>query len=259
MRLGTARNKARLGAARRGEVWRGEEHGRARQGVARRGEERGRARHGGARLGLVRQGKEQGHTYVQETHTMLNTVVGSLVTHRYVWVDTTFTHTVTQTPRFQPAVWFGLVSLPGRMWGCTVLLESGAVYRALPPMAIAFIQISDNGGDDDDTYEEAAQTWDCYGTDFSVIEYPYLSGLSCLAKTDTIVRPGRHLFAVAPVGDPFSAQPEQAKEFHFIQLDSGRLTIQPTNRVVYQNASFTSTNASFPVGMKLQTDIYRCE
>ena len=190
---------------------------------------------------------------------MLNTVVGSLVTHRYVWVDTTFTHAVTQTPRFQPAVWFGLVSMPGRMWGCTVMLESGAVYRALPPMAIAFIQISDNDGDDDDTYEEAAQTWDCYTTDFTVIEYPYLTGLRCLAKTDTIVRPGRHLFAVAPVGDGFSAEPEQAKEFHFIHLDSGRLTIQPTNRVVYQDASFTIAPASFPVGMKSQTDIYRCE
>lgn len=228
--------------------------GSAGRGQARQGKEHGRARHGEAR-----QGEEHGHTHVQQRHTMLNTLVGSLVTHRYVWVDTTFTHAVPQGPRFQPAVWFGLVSVPGRMWGCTVLLESGAVYRALPPMAIAFIQISDNGGDDDDTYEEAAQTWDCYGTDFSVIEYPYLSGLSCLAKTDTIVRPGRHLFAVAPVGDPFSAQPEQAKEFHFIQLDSGRLTIQPTNRVVYQDASFTSTNASFPVGLKLQTDIYRCE
>lgn len=189
--------------------------------------------------------------------TMLNTVVGSLVTHRYVWVDTTFTHAVTQTPRFQPAVWFGLVSLPGRMWGCTVMLESGAVYRALPPMAIAFTAMPDD--DDDDTYEEAAQTWDCYTTDFTVIEYPYLTGLRCLAKTDTIVRPGRHLFSVAPVGDGFSAVPEQAKEFHFIQLDSGRLTIQPTNRVVYQDASFTIAPASFPVGMTSQTDIYRCE
>jgi len=189
--------------------------------------------------------------------TMLNTVVGSLVTHRYVWVDTTFTHAVTQTPRFQPAVWFGLVSLPGRMWGCTVMLESGAVYRALPPMAISFTAMPDD--DDDDTYEEAAQTWDCYTTDFTVIEYPYLAGLRCLAKTDAIVRPGRHLFSVAPVGDGFSGVPEQSKEFHFIQLDSNRLTIQPTNRVVYQDASFTIAPASFPVGMKSQTDIYRCE
>ena len=208
--------------------------------------------------GVAGHGKGQGHTHVQQRHTMLNTLVGSLVTHRYIWVDTTFTHAVVQTPRFQPAVWFGLVSLPGRMWGCTVLLESGAVYRALPPMAVAFIPVPPEH-EDWHTSPEEAQTWDCYSTDFSVIEYPYLAGLRCLAKTDTIVQPGRHLFAVAPVGDGFSSVPEQAKEFHFLQLDSGRLTIQPTNRVVYQDASFTITAASFPVGMKSQTDIYRCE
>lgn len=225
--------------------------------MARRGKARNEAGLGVAGHGVARRGKEQGHTYVQENHTMLNTVVGSLVTHRYVWVDTTYAHAVTQTPKYQPAVWFGLVSLPGRMWGCTVMLESGAVYRALPPMAIIFMALPD----DDGNYQwpEMAQTWDCYATDFSVIEYPYLAELRCLVKTDTIVQPGRHLFAVAPVGDGFSALPEQAKEFHFIQLDSGRLTIQPTNRVVYQDASFTIANASFPVGMKSQTDIYRCE
>ena len=188
---------------------------------------------------------------------MIYSVIGPLPRHLYVWVDTTYTHAVMQTPKYQPAVWFGLVSLPGRMWGCTVMLESGAVYRALPPMAIAFAAQPP----DEDWYQSPheAQTWDCYGTDFSVIEYPYLAGLRCLAKTDTIVQPGRHLFAVAPVGDGFSSVPEQAKEFHFLQLDSGRLNIQPTNRVVYQDASFTIANASFPVGMKSQTDIYRCE
>ena len=189
---------------------------------------------------------------------MIHSVIGPVPRHLYVWVDTTYTHAVTQTPKYQPAVWFGLVSMPGRMWGCTVLLESGAVYRALPPMAIAFIPIADNDGDDD-TYEEAAQTWDCYGTDFSVLEYPYLSGLRCLAKTDTIVCPGRHLFAVAPINDGFSEEPAQAKEFHFIALDTGRLTIQPTSRVVYRDASFTATDAALPVGLKSQTGIYRCE
>jgi len=190
---------------------------------------------------------------------VIHSVIGPLPRHLYVWVDTTYTHAVTQTPRYQPAVWFGLVSMPGRMFGCTIMLESGAVYRALPPMAIAFIPISDQDGDDDDTYEQAAQTWDCYGTDFSVLEYPYLSGLRCLAKTDTIVCPGRHLFAVAPIHDGCSEDPSQAKEFHFLALDTGRLSIQPTNRVAYRDNSFCNADAALPVGLKPQTDIYRCE
>ena len=189
---------------------------------------------------------------------MLNTLVGALVTHRYVWADTAYTHREVQSPRYQPAVWFGLVSMPGRMWGCTVMLESGAVYRALPPMAITFSPAPVDD-DDWDMWPKRSQEWDCYGTGFAVVEYPYLTGLRCLAKADTIVRPGEHLFSVAPVGDGFSAVPEQAKEFHFIELDNHRLTIQPTNRLVYEETSFTAKPMAFPSGLQRQTDVYSCE
>ena len=94
----------------------------------------------------------------------LYTLSGQLPRHRYVLVDSVFTHT---TPcGFVPAVWFGLVSNAGRAWGCTVMLESGAVYRALPPHAIAFTEYPTPNWTIQD-----AQTWDCYGTGFSTIEY----------------------------------------------------------------------------------------
>ena len=63
-------------------------------------------------------------------------LIGQLPHHQYVQVDTRFTHTQPVLPS-TPAVWFGLVSYPGRAWGCTVLLESGAVYRNLPLHALA--------------------------------------------------------------------------------------------------------------------------
>jgi hypothetical protein len=185
---------------------------------------------------------------------MIHSLIGPLPRHLYVYVDTTFTHREKQEPRYQPAVWFGLTSMPGRMWGCTVLLEgSGAVYRSLPPHAIAFSMHAEELWPD-----RWAQTWDCYGTDFSTLEYPYLAGLRCLAKTGTATSEGRYLFSVAPVGDGFSAQPEQAKEFHFLQLENGRLTVQSTDRVVYEDKSFTGPLA-FPHGLRAQTDVYRCE
>ncbi|MDA1095363.1 MAG: hypothetical protein O3A25_19190 [Acidobacteria bacterium] len=184
---------------------------------------------------------------------MLHTLIGPLPAHLYVWVDTTFTHRRGRVDnRYEPAVWFGLVSTPGRMWGCTVLLESGAVYRNLPPQAICFVP------DADPLSPWQAQTWDCYGTDFAVVDYPYLSGLRCLVKTGDTTAQGRHLFAVAPVGDGFSAEPSQAKEFHFLALEEGRLTIQPTDRVVYEDRSFTGPLA-FPAGLRRQTEVYRCE
>ena len=185
---------------------------------------------------------------------MIHSLVGPLPRHLYVYVDTDFTHRKKQRPRFHPAVWFGLTSTPGRAWGCTIMFETGAVYRSLPPHAIAFCKRPGWPWT-----LHASQTWDCYGTDFSVVEYPYLSGLRCLVKAGDEESMGQHLFSVAPVGDGFSAVPEQAKEFHFIQLENGRLTIQPTNRIVYEERSFTVGPLAFPHGLARQTEVYSCE
>ena len=185
---------------------------------------------------------------------MIHSLVGPLPRQLYVYVDTEFTHQEIQASRFIPAVWFGLTSTPGRVFGCTVMLESGAVYRSLPPHALAFSMHPEEPWGVGD-----AQTWDCYGTDFSTLEYPYLAGLRCVAKTGQQELTGQHLFSAAPVGDGFSAVPEQAKEFHFIQLENGRLTIQPTNRIVYEERSFTTGPLAFPNGLARQTEVYSCE
>jgi hypothetical protein len=184
---------------------------------------------------------------------MTFSLVGELPRHIYCFVDSAFTHK--EPCGFIPAVWFGLVSYPGRTWGCTVMLESGAIYRNISAHAIAFTpqparfewQPSD------------AQTWDCYGERFTTLEYKYLAGLNCLAKTRNGEWLGKYLFTAAPVGDGFSAYPEQAKEFCFIQLHNGRLTIQPTNQVVFSEQSFTNDNLALPKGLKRQTEIYHAE
>ena len=190
---------------------------------------------------------------------MIHSLVGPLPRHLYVYVDAMFTHREIHGPRYQPAVWFGLTSTPGRMWGCTVMLENGAVYRSLPPHALAFSPHIDDSLPGEPWGAQDAQTWDCYGTDFSTLEYPYLAGLRCIAQAGTQKLPGQHLFSLAPIGDGFSAVPEQAKEFHFIQLENGRLTIQPTNRIVYEERSFTVGPLTFPHGLARQTEIYSCE
>lgn len=178
-------------------------------------------------------------------------LVGELPRHHYVWVDTE--HILKKAAGWVPAVWFGLVSMPGRVWGCSVMLESGAVYRNLPPHAIGFKQ-----GIKSDVKQ--AQTWDCYGTDFTVIEYRYLQGLRCKAAVHGADLMGRYLFTVAPVGDGFSAYPEQAKEFVFIELDDGRLTIQPTNFVLFEEKSFThNPKLEWPEGLKRQTETWSVE
>jgi hypothetical protein len=91
------------------------------------------------------------------------------------------------------------------------------------------------------------------------LEYDYLKGLEGLVKTDRDDCLGEYLFSVAHVGDGYSAAPEQAKEFVFMKLDNGRLTIQPTNHIVFRERSFTGDVLEFPVGLKRQTDIWSCE
>ena len=183
----------------------------------------------------------------------ISTVTGQLPRHQYVWIDTNFTH---KKPHgFIPAVWFGLVSMPGRAWGCTVMLECGAIYRNIPPHAISF---KEHPTDKVWTIKDA-QKWDCYGQQFHAHVYNYLDGLECKAKTNGKELIGEYLFSVAPVGDAFSHYPNQAKEFTFVWLKNDRLTIQPTDFLVFKESSFTDDKMEFPVGIKRQNEFYYCE
>lgn len=186
-------------------------------------------------------------------------VIGALPAHRYVWVDSAHTHS--KPHGLIPAVWFGLHAIPGRAWGCTVMLESGALYRSLPPHALA------TRPDDVAPWDITdAQTWDCYGERFSTLIYPYLDGLECLVRAG---RPsqehaGEYWFTIAPIGDAFSLAPDQAKEFMVVGLDNGRLTIQPTNHLVFRERSFTERSFTtepmkFPSGLKRAGDVWTCE
>lgn len=153
-----------------------------------------------------------------------------------------------------PAIWFAITSTPGRAWGCHVLLENGAIYRNLPLHALYF-------GSDIFPSEwslKQAQRWDCYGWNFETIEYTYLRSQRCLADCDGLPHYGDYLFTAAPFDDGFSNDPEQSKEFLFIQLDNGRVTAQPTNKVMILDDSFHK-NTDWPRDLKVSNEIYSCE
>jgi len=180
--------------------------------------------------------------------------IGELPTHQYVYVDSLFTHE--QPHGFIPAVWYGLVAMPGRTWGCTLLLESGACYRNVPPHALATGALPQPLWTPQD-----AQTWDCYGYDFSTLEYRYLSELDVDVRANGTMYRGRYLFSVTPLHDGFSRRPEQSKEFTCVALDNRRLTIQPTNHLRFYERSFTTTAqpGELPRGLRRQTEVYTCE
>lgn len=184
---------------------------------------------------------------------MKYTTVGELPRHIYCYVDSTYIFKDPKVAPMVPCVWFGLVSYPGRLWGCTIMLECGAVYRNVPSHALAFEKFPHGEWSPED-----AQTWDCYGESFTTLEYTYLQGLRCHVRANGKEHSGHYIFTAAPIGDGFSAYPEQAKEFYFIQLDNGRLTIQPTNQVILEERSFTNSTL-WPSGLKRQSTVYSCE
>jgi hypothetical protein len=132
------------------------------------------------------------------------------------------------------------------------MLECGAVYRAVPPHALAFYENPEPDWD-----PQQAQRWDCYGREFSTIEYTYLRGMGAIAKNTDGEFMGEYLFTAAPIDDGFSRYPEQAKEFCFIKLSNGRLTIQPTDKVLFTDDSFATPE--WPTDLKTTTEIYSCE
>ena len=181
---------------------------------------------------------------------MIFSKIAPLPTHRYVLVDSNFTH---KTPRgFVEAMWVGVTSIPSRAWGINIILrDGGALYRNLPPHSIGFN--TENFG----WTLPQAQLWDCYSYHFTIVQSPILRGLRMRAKVKGELLTGEYLFHVTHVDDGWSDSPDQDKEFYFIKLDNGRLTIQPTNRITFIDASFI-VNDKLPE-LKLSDTIYSCE
>lgn len=182
----------------------------------------------------------------------MNHQSGNIPHHQYLFVDSRFITNDEQTT-WLPAVWFGLVSIPGRMWGLNVMLECGAVYRNVPPHAVAF----ENPPEMECWENDDAQRWDCYGTAFSAFEYTYLRGLDCVCRCDDTRHEGTYLFTAVPIDDGFSRDPSQSKEFMFVRLYNGRLTIQPTDKLLFNDKSFT--RPEWPTNLKRNDRIYSCE
>ena len=182
---------------------------------------------------------------------MIFSKIAPLPTHRYVLVDTTFTH---KSPcGFADAMWVGVTSIPGRTWGINVILrDGGCLYRNLPPHSISF------GQNDPVVWNiQNSQLWDCYSYHFTIVQSPILRGLRMRVKVKGQVLTGEYLFHVTHLDDGWSDSPDQDKEFYFIKLDNGRLTIQPTNRMVFVDDSFI-VNDKIPE-LKLSETIYSCE
>ena len=169
--------------------------------------------------------------------------------HLYVHVDSSFIRK--DGHGFEQAVWFALRSEPNRAWGVHVMLECGAVYRNLPPHAIAF-----SADPEPDWTLQQSQCWDCYGTAFDVLAYTYLTGLE--ARYDGGDDRATCLFCACPHSDGFSQAPEQSKEFLFLRTTGDRLLVRPTNMLLFEERSFT-IDTGWPTDIMTATQVWNCE
>lgn len=177
---------------------------------------------------------------------------GPIPKHRYVWLEPS----AVGDHDWIQAVWFGLVSYPGRAWGCNVLLECGAIYRNVPLNKLSTVnEYKTNLGAN--WTPANAQAWDCYGYQFSVVEYPFLAEMAVAVKMKNVELWGTYMFSLSPIGDGWSNAPQQAKEFEFIELDNGRFTAQPTDRILFDDKSFSTM--AWPKFIRRQTEKVSCE
>lgn len=179
----------------------------------------------------------------------MNTKTSSIPLLQYVLVDTRFTHE--EPIGFQEAEWVQTVAIPDRAWGLNIIFRKGGMmYRNLPPHAISFGNLTLPW-----TLDQA-QLWNCYGSQYEHLDCDHLGDCRVVARIHNQLYAGRYLFQTSFIGDSYSMNPEQDKTFFWIRLENDRLTIQPSNRVVFHDPSFIE-NAEIPK-LKLQEDIYRC-
>jgi len=181
---------------------------------------------------------------------MLFTKQGSLITSKFIWVDTNYTHE--EPVGWAEAQWVQIVSIPNRAWGLNVLFrDGGMLYRNVPPWAISFWP------DGSELLAEETQMWNCYSDQFAILECPHLLGMKCEILTCNGIVNGEYLFQTTHLNDSYSAAPEQDKTMIWAVTTEGRLTIFPNNRVYFKDRSYIVE--STPKQLKLQEQIYEID
>ena len=175
--------------------------------------------------------------------------------HRYIHVIEAAVHRGGANDKTIPCVWYGLSATPGRMYGCHVLLESGAMVVDLPLHALRHKACATQKW-----YYDESQRWDAFGAHIEVYEPQYLTGLIARVLDrdhEAIAYHGDLWFCVDHVGDGFSQEPAQHKHQWIVALDSGVFTCVPQDQLLVTEQSFTEFGEVPPI--KRQTRVWRCE
>lgn len=159
-----------------------------------------------------------------------------------------------------PCLMFGFSSIPSRVPLFHFIMEDGGIWWRMPISAFCWKPDAPSMPLDE------LVLWDCFSyhasvTVFSVLRSKRMQYTSRRGK----VYGGEYMFTIDWVGgDPntldtgFSEEPGQHKCGHVIKLDNGNFAIQPNNRVLVRDPSFTVKTAKV-IERKLNTHVWTVE
>lgn len=136
-------------------------------------------------------------------------------------------------------------SRPCRLLCFHALFDFGAHYSGLP--LHAFYHAPPTGKQ---YAPDFLQLWSCFDDDPAVIEYDYLGGkrVSVMMKDRSTVW-GTYCTTIYWPSSAFTRESTQYKEGHLILLDNGQIALQPNNRLVWHDPSWTG--AKMPQGLSV--------
>ena len=136
--------------------------------------------------------------------------------------------------QYIPVIVFGVRSKAGRNLDFHVVTNSGMQFWGVPSQALCWKNCERMPLED-------TQLWDCFGDEVSVVKFNYLAGLACSVKLESgTIKKGSYLMTFDWNDNAFSDEPSQRKNGHLIKLEDGNFTIQPNNRILWKDPSFTT-------------------
>lgn len=151
--------------------------------------------------------------------------------------------------------------IPGQGALFQVLLENGVLRDKLPISAICHEQTPPQRP------FHHLQLWNCFSSNFSIVELNYLSGLRVdVRMKDGTWQSGNYLWTIQWGQDgafgvdlSLSEHTSEHKSAHFIELHSGEFALQPNNRLRWYEPSFVTVEFPKRPDYKVSTAYWNCE
>lgn len=149
---------------------------------------------------------------------------------------------------------FGAQSVAGRALTFHILTDDGCMRSRVPIHMLAWKEDSEKKPLD------YLQLWDCFGYNISCTVYEYLDQM----RVKTFFKDGSSMWGSYMMTfdwflNPSSEEPTQYKCAHMIRLDDGNYTLQPNNRLMWKDMSFTTKKFPDKPDWKVDDKTWICE